>query len=39
MTTNCLQDPQEGYKQHIFTAGHVGWPGIPRWLGVLALTG
>jgi hydroxylamine reductase len=30
MTTNCLQEPQEGYKHHIFTAGHVGWPGIPH---------
>jgi len=28
MTTNCLQEPQEGYKHRIFTAGHVGWPGI-----------
>src|ERR1039457_5318853 len=30
MTTNCLQEPQEGYKNRIFTAGHVGWPGIPH---------
>ena len=30
MTTNCLQEPQEGYKHRIFTAGHVGWPGIPH---------
>ncbi len=30
MTTNCLQEPQEAYKQRIFTAGHVGWPGIPH---------
>jgi len=30
MTTNCLQEPQEGYKRRIFTAGHVGWPGIPH---------
>jgi hydroxylamine reductase len=30
MTTNCLQEPQEGYKHRIFTAGHVGWPGVPH---------
>ncbi|MGO9203598.1 MAG: hydroxylamine reductase [Limisphaerales bacterium] len=28
MTTNCLQEPQESYKRRIFTAGHVGWPGV-----------
>jgi len=28
MTTNCLQRPQESYKDNIFTAGTVGWPGI-----------
>ncbi|MBI5016015.1 MAG: hydroxylamine reductase [Deltaproteobacteria bacterium] len=27
MTTNCIQEPQEGYKGHIFTTGLVGWPG------------
>lgn len=30
MTTNCLQEPQAGYKERIFTTGHVGWPGIPH---------
>jgi len=30
MTTNCLQEPQDAYKQRIFTSGHVGWPGIPH---------
>ena len=30
MTTNCMQEPQEGYKHRIFTAGHVGWPGVPH---------
>jgi hydroxylamine reductase len=28
MTTNCLQKPQEAYKDRIFTTGLVGWPGI-----------
>jgi len=28
MTTNCIQRPQEGYKDNIFTAGTVGWPGV-----------
>jgi hydroxylamine reductase len=27
MTTNCIQRPQESYKDHIFTTGLVGWPG------------
>jgi hydroxylamine reductase len=26
MTTNCLQKPQDGYKDRIFTCGVVGWP-------------
>ncbi len=28
MTTNCLQRPQESYKDNIFTTGLVGWPGV-----------
>jgi hydroxylamine reductase len=28
MTTNCLQKPQDSYKDNIFTCGLVGWPGI-----------
>jgi len=28
MTTNCLQKPQDSYKDNIFTSGLVGWPGI-----------
>jgi len=28
MTTNCIQEPQPNYKERIFSAGHVGWPGI-----------
>ncbi|ROQ89564.1 hydroxylamine reductase [Desulfosoma caldarium] len=34
MTTNCLQKPQESYKDNIFTSGVVGWPGVchvDRW--------
>jgi len=27
MTTNCLQKPQESYKDNLFTTGLVGWPG------------
>jgi hydroxylamine reductase len=30
MTTNCLQKPQEVYANNLFTAGLVGWPGIPH---------
>ena len=30
MTTNCLQEPQASYRDRIFTAGHVGWAGIPH---------
>ena len=28
MTTNCLQRPLDSYKDRIFTAGQVGWPGM-----------
>lgn len=28
MTTNCLQRPQDSYKDNIFTTGLVGWPGV-----------
>jgi len=28
MTTNCIQKPQESYKENIFTTGLVGWPGV-----------
>jgi hydroxylamine reductase len=28
MTTNCIQEPGDSYKSRIFTAGHVGWPGV-----------
>lgn len=28
MTTNCIQEPQPSYEARIFTAGHVGWPGL-----------
>jgi len=28
MTTNCIQRPQDGYKDNIFTTGLVGWPGV-----------
>jgi hydroxylamine reductase len=28
MTTNCIQKPQEVYKDNIFTTGLVGWPGV-----------
>jgi hydroxylamine reductase len=30
MTTNCMMEPQESYKNRIFTTGNVGWPGIPH---------
>ncbi len=28
MTTNCIQEPAESYKDNIFTTGLVGWPGV-----------
>jgi hydroxylamine reductase len=28
MTTNCIQKPQEKYKDNIFTSGPVSWPGV-----------
>ncbi|MBI9085723.1 MAG: hydroxylamine reductase [Desulfobacterales bacterium] len=28
MTTNCIQKPRETYRDHIFTTGLVGWPGL-----------
>ncbi|MBW1775063.1 MAG: hydroxylamine reductase [Deltaproteobacteria bacterium] len=28
MTTNCIQNPKDSYKDNIFTAGLVGWPGV-----------
>ncbi|MFZ0240056.1 MAG: hydroxylamine reductase [Desulfobacterales bacterium] len=28
MTTNCIQKPQDSYKDNIFTTGLVGWPGV-----------
>lgn len=28
MTTNCLQKPQDTYKDRIFTSGLVAWPGV-----------
>jgi len=28
MTTNCIQEPQESYKENIFTTGPVAWPGV-----------
>lgn len=27
-TTNCIQKPQDSYKDRVFTTGLVGWPGI-----------
>jgi hydroxylamine reductase len=28
MTTNCLQKPQDSYKDRVFTLGLVGWPSV-----------
>lgn len=28
MTTNCIQEPKDLYKENIFTTGLVGWPGV-----------
>ena len=30
MTTNCIQRPIESYKDNLFTAGPVGYPGVPH---------
>lgn len=30
MTTNCLTEPHESYSARIFTAGAVGWSGVPH---------
>ena len=30
MTTNCIQRPQNVYKDNLFTSGMVGWPDIPH---------
>ncbi len=27
MTTNCIQEPRDTYRENIFTTGPVGWPG------------
>jgi len=28
MTTNCIQKPTDSYRDNLFTAGLVGWPGV-----------
>jgi hydroxylamine reductase len=28
MTTNCIQEPRQDYKDRIFTSGLVAWPGV-----------
>jgi len=28
MTTNCIQEPKESYRDRIFTCGLVAWPGV-----------
>jgi hydroxylamine reductase len=28
MTTNCLMEPKDSYRDRIFTCGPVGWPGV-----------
>jgi hydroxylamine reductase len=28
MTTNCIQQPKDSYKDRIFTSGLVAWPGV-----------
>ena len=28
MTSNCIIEPQDSYKDRIFTTGPVGWPGV-----------
>ncbi|MBA4423255.1 MAG: hydroxylamine reductase [Syntrophus sp. (in: bacteria)] len=33
MTTNCIQSPRNAYRDRIFTAGLVGWPGVTHITG------
>ncbi len=33
VTTNCLMQPAESYKDHIFTSGPAGWPGVKHIAG------
>jgi len=33
MTSNCLVEPSPAYRQRIFTAGPVGWPGVRHIVG------
>ncbi len=33
MTTNCIQQPKDSYKDNIFTTGLVGWPGVQHIAG------
>jgi len=28
MTTNCIQNPKDSYRDNIFTTGLAGWPGV-----------
>jgi len=30
MTTNCITEPHDSYKSHLFTCAAVGWPGVPH---------
>jgi hydroxylamine reductase len=30
MTTNCLMEPRDSYRDRIFTTGVVGWPDVPH---------
>jgi len=29
-TTNCIQNPQDSYRDRVFTTGLVAWPGVPH---------
>jgi len=33
MTTNCIQKPTDAYRDNIFSAGLVGWPGVQHIAG------
>jgi hydroxylamine reductase len=30
MTSNCIQEPREAYRERLFTCGPVQWPGVPH---------
>ncbi len=38
MTTNCIVEPRQAYKDRIFTTGEVGWSGVSHVEGKIGQT-